>query len=67
MGVVLVGLQIATTLIPDKFITCKVMEFVLLSAVVGVGLISFIVALLVTKGIPMSQFLALIRRRGGTS
>ncbi|MBP5343754.1 MAG: murein biosynthesis integral membrane protein MurJ [Alphaproteobacteria bacterium] len=65
MGVFLWLIKEVDSLIPAEIIPCKVREVVLLSVMVGGGVIAFIIALLITRGIPMSQFLALLRRRGG--
>ena len=67
MGGFLILIKELELIIPEKIITCKLHEIVLLSIMVGGGVITFIVSLLVTKGIPMSQFLALLHRHGGLS
>ena len=67
MGGTLVIIRLLESVLPEKFIACKTGEFVLLSFTVAAGMISFIVALLLTKGIPLSQFLTLVRRRRGVS
>jgi len=67
MGSILLLIKELDSVIPPEIITCKIREVVLLSVMVGGGAIAFIAALLVTKGIPMSQFLAFLHRRGGMS
>ena len=66
MGGTLIIIRQLDKIIPDQIITCKIREVVLLSAMVGGGVISFVASLLITRGIPMSQFWALLRKRGGS-